>query len=115
MNFGEKLIEARKTKNLSQEDLGKLVGIDKRIISRYETNKTAPSIEVAKKIAEALNVSLDFLTELNNSLFINDTEMTRLLSDYDKLDNEEKTTITKIIRAFKFYSKIESTQQEMSI
>ena len=49
MNFGEKLIEARKAKNLSQEDLGKLVSIDKRIISRYETNKTAPSIEVAKK------------------------------------------------------------------
>jgi hypothetical protein len=58
---------------------------------------------------------LDFLTELNNSLFINDTEMTRLLSDYDKLDNEEKTTIKKLIKAFKFYSKIESTQQEMSI
>ena len=41
--------------------------------------------------------------------------MTRLLSDYDKLDNEEKTTIKKLIKAFKFYSKIESTQQEMSI
>jgi transcriptional regulator with XRE-family HTH domain len=115
MNFGEKLIEARKAKNLSQEDLGKLIGIDKRIISRYETNKTAPSIEVAKKMAEALQVSLDYLTELNNSLFINDVEMTKLLSDYDKLDNEEKITIKKIIRAFKFYSKIETTQQEMSV
>lgn len=115
MSFGEKIIEARKSKNLSQEDLGRLTGIDKRIISRYETNKTAPSIDVAKKIAEALQVSLDYLTELNNSLFINDIEMTKLLSDYDKLDNDEKITIKKIIKAFKFYSKIETTQQEMSI
>jgi hypothetical protein len=41
--------------------------------------------------------------------------MTRLLSDYDKLDIEEKTTIKKIIKAFKFYSKIEATQQEMAV
>ncbi len=52
---------------------------------------------------------------MSSTLFINDVEMTKLLFDYDKLDIEEKTTIKKIIRAFKFYSKIESTQQEMSI
>jgi transcriptional regulator with XRE-family HTH domain len=66
--FGMKCARARK-----------MIDIDKRIISRYETDKTIPSIDVAKKIANALEFSLDYLTELDYSLYINDQEMTELL------------------------------------
>jgi len=114
MNFGTKLTEVRKSKKISQGELGKLLDIDKRIISRYETGKTKPSIEVAIKIANALNVSLDYLTGLKYSLFINDTEMTKLLSDYDGLPIDEKNTIKKLLKAFKFYAKIELTQQQLT-
>jgi ribosome-binding protein aMBF1 (putative translation factor) len=38
MTFGQKLIEARKNKGLSQEQLGKMIDVDKWIISRYEQN-----------------------------------------------------------------------------
>ena len=114
MTFGQKLIEARKTKGLSQEQLGKIINIDKRIISRYETDKTTPSIDVAKKIAGALEVSLDYLTELDYSLFIHDQEMTKLLRGYDNLKDEDKSTIKKIIRAFSFYSKIQDTQGDLA-
>jgi len=72
MTFGEKLTETRKAKKLSQEELGKRINVDKRIISRYENNKTVPSIDVAKKIADTLTVSLDYLVGLNYSLFIDD-------------------------------------------
>lgn len=110
MTFGQKIIEARKSKELSQEQLGKLIDIDKRIISRYETDKTLPSIDVAKKIANALEVSLDYLTGLDYSLFIHDQEMTKLLKGYDNLNDEDKITIKKIIKAFSFYSKVQETQ-----
>jgi transcriptional regulator with XRE-family HTH domain len=114
MTFGQKLIEARKNKSLSQEQLGKMIDIDKRIISRYETDKTIPSIDVAKKIASALEVSLDFLTELDYSLFIHDPELTKLLKGYDNLKEDDKNTIKKIIKAFSFYSKIQETQIGMA-
>ncbi len=114
MTFGQKLIEARKSKGLSQEKLGELVGIDKRIISRYETDKNIPSIDVAKKIADALQVSLDYLTELDYSLYINDPEMTNLLKGYEKLKDEEKITIKKIIKAFSFYSKVQEAQSGLA-
>jgi transcriptional regulator with XRE-family HTH domain len=110
MTFGQKLIEARKIKGFSQEQLGKMINIDKRIISRYETDKTIPSIDVAKKIANALQVSLDYLTELDYSLFIQDQEMTKLLKGFDNLKDEDKNTIKKIIKAFSFYSKVNETQ-----
>jgi len=110
MTFGQKLIEARKSKGLSQEQLWKMIDVDKRIISRYETDKTLPSIDVAKKIANALEVSLDYLTELDYSLYIHDEEMTKLLKGYDNLKDEDKSTIKKIIRAFSFYSRVQDTQ-----
>ena len=50
---------------LSQADLEKLTGIDANTFSRYERGVVKPSIEVAQKIADALNVSVDEL--LNGS------------------------------------------------
>jgi transcriptional regulator with XRE-family HTH domain len=110
MTFGQKLKEARKNKGLSQEQLGKIIDIDKRIISRYETDKTIRSIDVTRKIAIAPEISLDYLTELDYSLYINDPEMTKLLKGYDNLKDKDKSTIKKIIKAFSFYSKIQDTQ-----
>jgi transcriptional regulator with XRE-family HTH domain len=115
MDFGTKLTQARKDKKLSQDELGKILGIDKRIISRYETGKTVPSIEVACKMASALKVSLDYLTGLNYSLFIDDIEMTNLLSDYDDFSIDQKNTIKKLIKAFKFYSKVEVAQKQLAV
>ncbi|NJM14260.1 MAG: helix-turn-helix transcriptional regulator [Bacteroidales bacterium] len=115
MTFGERLTEARKNKGVSQEQLGKMTNIDKRIISRYETDKTVPSIDVARKIADALHVSLDFLTGLDYSLFIQDEEMTKLLKGYNNLKDEDKSTIKKIIKAFSFYSRVQDTQAGMAV
>lgn len=115
MTFGQRLVKARKDKGLSQEQLGKQVDIDKRIISRYETDKTVPSIDVARKIADALKVSLDYLTELNYSLYIKDQEMAILLKSYDQLQDEERSTIKKIIKAFSFYSRVQETQNGLAV
>lgn len=46
---------------MNQADLGKAVGVSREIIGRYERNEVLPSVEVAAKIAKALEVSLDYL------------------------------------------------------
>ena len=51
----------RQIRGLSQADLEKLTGIDANTFSRYERGIVTPSIEVAQKIADALNVSVDEL------------------------------------------------------
>src|SRR5882724_9040990 len=61
MNIGNKIAELRKQKDLSQTDFAKAVGVSREMIGRYERNEVMPSIEVAKKIADALGVSLDYL------------------------------------------------------
>lgn len=55
------LREARKAKKLSQQELGRMVGKKLSTISSYELGVRIPSIETARKIAEALGVSLDEL------------------------------------------------------
>ena len=61
MSFGKKLMEARKNKGMSQEDLANLIGTKGPAIGRYERGVANPTIEVATKLANALNVSLDYL------------------------------------------------------
>ncbi len=114
MDFGTRLADTRKEKGFTQDDLEKATGINKRLISRYEKNDTMPSIDVARKLASALQVSLDYLTGLGYSLFINDPEMTKLLKGYEQLKDEDKHIIKKMLKAFSFYSKIEEAQTNLA-
>ena len=61
-SFSDKVREARISLNLNQETLGKLVGVSKRAIAAYETDGTRPRAKTLAKLAEALQVSVDYLT-----------------------------------------------------
>ncbi|WP_205942306.1 helix-turn-helix domain-containing protein [Pedobacter sp. SYP-B3415] len=61
MTFGQKVSFCRKKKKLSQADLEKLSGINGDIGGKYERDEVKPSIHTAKKLADALSVSLDHL------------------------------------------------------
>lgn len=63
MTFGEKLINARLALNLSQSELAEKVGVSERSIYSYEQTGTLPRTKVLKKIAEALNVSIAYLVD----------------------------------------------------
>jgi transcriptional regulator with XRE-family HTH domain len=61
MKIGGQITELRKEKSLSQTEFASKVGVSREMIGRYERNEVLPSIEVAKKMADALDVSLDYL------------------------------------------------------
>ena len=61
MSFGKRLIEARKKKGMSQGDVAKLLSTKAPVISRYERDEAKPSIEAAARLANLLEVSLDYL------------------------------------------------------
>lgn len=60
-NIGKRISELRKEKNWSQSDLAKAVEASRDIIGKYERGEHSPSIEMATKIAEALEVTVDYL------------------------------------------------------
>jgi len=66
MLFGTRLLNTRKKKKMSQDELAKTIGVHAPVIGRYERDEVKPSIETATKIAKALEVSLDYLTGLSD-------------------------------------------------
>lgn len=56
--FGKNLLNIRKEKGLSQEQLAFEVGLDKTTIGKYELAQRCINIRVANKIAIALGVKL---------------------------------------------------------
>ncbi|PYG90376.1 DNA-binding NtrC family response regulator [Ruminiclostridium sufflavum DSM 19573] len=60
-SFGIRLKKLRKNANLSQEDLGKLLGLGRTAVANWETNQTEPTGENIKKLADLFKVTTDFL------------------------------------------------------
>lgn len=58
--FGDKLKELRKQYNMSQEELGKRLGVTKQSVSRYESGRV-PTVEILMKISEIFDVPFDVL------------------------------------------------------
>ena len=63
MNFSEKLIELRKEKGLSQEDLAYELEVPRQIISNWETNLTMPDVQSLLKLSKLFQISIDDLLD----------------------------------------------------
>jgi len=61
MSFGKRLLELRKERSLSQTDLAAKLGIHKNVLGKYEREEVKPSIDIVVKVAEFMEVSLDYL------------------------------------------------------
>lgn len=59
--FALRLHQERNRLNLTQEQLGELVGIDKRTISLYENGRSFPRKETLKRLAEKLGIEMLWL------------------------------------------------------
>lgn len=102
MTFGERLGIVRKRKKLSQADVGKMISINGDAYGRYERNEVKPTIEMATKIANSLNVSLDYL--VGNTDLELDTKLLKRIELVSKLSDKEKehiyVTIDALVRDF---------------
>ena len=66
MGVCEKIREIRKSKKMSQEELGKLLGVSQAMIAQYENGTRIPKIETIQKIAKALNVKYTNLLDMES-------------------------------------------------
>jgi HTH-type transcriptional regulator/antitoxin HipB len=64
--LGEAIKQARKERNLTQEQLGLLVGVKKAQISKLENSLTDARFETIIKVFKALNAKVNFNVELLN-------------------------------------------------
>ncbi|NRA49480.1 MAG: helix-turn-helix transcriptional regulator [Phaeodactylibacter sp.] len=98
-DFGNRMTQARKEKRLSRDELGKSIGTSGPVIGRYERGDMTPSVEIATKIAEALDVSLDFLVG-KSSLLVKDTTILKRLEAIAKLPEHKQTELFNVLDAY---------------
>ena len=89
MDFGSKLLEARRARGMNQEELAEALGVSRQTIYKWESGITYPDIDVLCKIAEQLGVSTGYL--------LGEKENAPTLA----ANAEEKSTV---LRHFKMFS-----------
>ena len=61
MTFGENLVNLRKRKGVSQEQLAEVLGLTRQTISKWELNQSTPDLQYILQMGEFFNVSLDYI------------------------------------------------------
>jgi transcriptional regulator with XRE-family HTH domain len=99
IQFGNRIIQTRKEKKISREELARKVGTSIAMIGRYEREEMMPSIEIAFKIAQALDVSLDFLMG-NTSIIATDKKILSRLENITALPSNKQEELFNVIDAY---------------
>ncbi len=113
MSLGGKIRQLRRERDWSQAQLGIKIGIHEKHVSRYENDKSIPSAAMLRKIADVFGVSVDYLLSdgTNSSPVVTDIKDSELLECFikaDKLDEENRAVIKKLIHAFVVQNTVEN-------
>ena len=85
--FSEKLRETRKLKKLTQSQLASLLNISVTTYGDYERGRTEPDLERLKKLAKILDVSIDYLLEVERNTDV----------DYVKVKKEKMDQLLSVV------------------
>ena len=63
MEYGKKIARLRKSKNMTQEELGKVLSVTYQAVSKWERDESLPDFEMMSRIAKFFNVPLNYFTD----------------------------------------------------
>jgi transcriptional regulator with XRE-family HTH domain len=109
MNIGEKIKRARIEKGFTQEELGKLIGVQKSAVAKYEKGRIVnikrstlaklskvlgiPPVELVSDIEEKPVETANFLADI----FMMDTEDKKMLEEYNSLNEQKKMQVREYV------------------
>lgn len=95
--YGKKIKSLRKDLSLTQKELGLISGISQEQIARYERGNSNPTVKALKKIADGLNISIDYFQNENVSSCELDIEYFKLK---EVLPEKERISLLSIFKAY---------------
>jgi len=104
MTIAENIRLVRQQKNMSQAELAEKSSINTKSLSRYELGTSIPPANALKAIAEALNVSADYLLGADD-VKLRDKELAKKFEIIQDMKGDTKNMIVNfldlVIRDFK--------------
>ena len=102
--FAERLRDLRKQKDLSQTELGQRAGLHYTHIGRFERGASRPSGDTLKRLADALDVTSDYLLEgaadeAAKAKFA-DRELLKQFQEVERLPDADKHVVKILLDAF---------------
>jgi transcriptional regulator with XRE-family HTH domain len=98
--IGERLFKTRKARGYTQEELGKRIGLSKRMVAHYEGDSATPDIDVLTKFADALAVTVSYILGESTQKKI-DTDISpvfrRHLEILQRLPTKEQKTVIEMV------------------
>lgn len=99
MKTSKIIADLRKDRNWSQSDLANKTGISQVMVGKYERGDAIPSIEVAKKIADSFEVSLDYLVGEGQNVSFDKKTIARI-QEIQNLDAETQRILFNLIDTY---------------
>ena len=110
MEIGQKIRKARLERGLTQQELGKIVGVQKSAIAKYENGRVVNiKRSTLQKIASALEIRPSELifdespkeTASLHVRILTDHELMRAIKEYHSLSEDKQKLVRNIIYSFK--------------
>lgn len=101
MNFNERLIELRKSKSLTQDELGEQLGVSRQTISKWELAQSYPDFQRLVLLSDFFGLTLDELVKGINIQDVRNKNLTesQITKIYDEV-NSAKFIVTTVIKGF---------------
>lgn len=88
MSFGQRLIQLRKMKQLSQEEVAERLNVTRQTISKWETDQSSPEFDKILPLCELFDVSTDELLRGTKGKKLSESSIIT-----DAMENKKKRTI----------------------
>lgn len=97
--IGQKLKEVRNSKQLTQEYVANMAGVNVSHISNIETNKVKVSLTLLVSICNILDTTVDFIleNEYHTPTAVTEKELLNIVKDMDSSKKEQLLRIAKVL------------------
>jgi transcriptional regulator with XRE-family HTH domain len=113
--IGERLFKTRAARGYTQQELGKRIGISKRMVAHYEGDSATPDIDILTKFADALGVTVSYILGESTQKKI-DTDITpvfrRHLEILQRLPTKEQKTVIDMVEGLELKNRLRTNGQD---
>ena len=104
MSIGERILDLRKSQNISQTELASSMGVSRQAVSKWESDKSSPDTVKLIQLAEYLNTEVEYLATGRHPIYKSPDIHVTLLKKPEKIIEKpierivEKPVVQRVVR-----------------